>query len=93
MRTLITGIGQVVSGDIAAPLLDADSIVIADGRIEADRARARTADADVVIDAHGTTVVPGLIDSHAHPGLRRLHAAPADARTSSNRRSTAASRR
>ena len=66
MRTLITGIGQVVSGDIAAPLLDADSIVIVDGRIEAI-GRGLEADADVVIDAHGTTVVPGLIDSHAHP--------------------------
>ena len=66
MRTLITGIGTVVSGDIAAPLLDADSIVIADGRIEAI-GRGLDADADVVIDAKGTTVVPGLIDSHAHP--------------------------
>ena len=24
-------------------------------------------DADIVIDAHGTTVLPGLIDSHVHP--------------------------
>ena len=35
MRTLITGLGEVVSGDIAAPLLDADSILIEDGRIAA----------------------------------------------------------
>ena len=77
MRTLITGIGQVVSGDIAAPLLDADSIVIADGRIEAI-GRGLEADADVVIDAHGTTVVPGPDRLARPPGLRRLHAAPAD---------------
>jgi enamidase len=66
MRTLITGIGQVVSGDLADPLLDADTIVIADGRIEAV-GRGLETDADTVIDAHGTTVIPGLIDSHAHP--------------------------
>jgi len=35
VRSLITGIGQLVSGDIAAPLLDADSIAIVDGRISA----------------------------------------------------------
>jgi len=66
VRTLITGIGQVVSGDIDRPLLDADSIVIRDGRIEAI-GRGLDEDADVVIDACGTTVIPGLIDSHAHP--------------------------
>jgi enamidase len=66
MRTLITGIGQVVSGDVAAPLLDADTIAIRDGRIEAV-GRSLGGDADVVIDAVGTTVLPGLIDSHAHP--------------------------
>lgn len=66
MRTLITDIGQVVSGDIDRPLLDADSIVIRDGRIEAI-GRGLDEDADVVIDACGTTVIPGLIDSHAHP--------------------------
>ncbi len=66
MRTLITGIGQVVSGDIDRPLLDADSIVMRDGRIEAI-GRGLDEDADVVIDACGTTVIPGLIDSHAHP--------------------------
>ena len=66
MRTLITGIGEVVSGDIAAPLIDADSIAIVDGRIEAI-GRGLDGEADVVIDAHGSTVLPGLIDSHAHP--------------------------
>ncbi len=66
MRTLITGIGQVVSGDIGAPLVDADSISIVDGRIESI-GRGLDDVADVVIDAHGTTVMPGLIDSHAHP--------------------------
>jgi enamidase len=66
VRTLITGIAEVVSGDIEAPMLDADSISIVDGRIESI-GRGLDGTADVVIDARGTTVMPGLIDSHAHP--------------------------
>lgn len=65
MRTVITGIDQIVSGDIDRPLLDGDSIVIVDGQIGA--VGRDLGDADVVIDAKGTTVMPGLIDSHAHP--------------------------
>ncbi len=66
MKTLIRNIGQIVSGDIAKPLLDGDSIVTADGRIVAV-GRGLDDDADTVIDARGSTVVPGLIDSHCHP--------------------------
>lgn len=66
MKTLIRNIGALVSGDIHTPLLDADSIVISDGRIAAV-GRRLDEDADTVIDAKGTTVIPGLIDSHVHP--------------------------
>src|SRR5689334_17421379 len=66
MRTLITGLGEVVSGDIAAPLVDADSILIEDGRFSAI-GRGLDTDADTVIDAKGATAFPGLIDSHVHP--------------------------
>src|SRR2546430_10892250 len=66
MTTLVRNIGTLVSGDIARPLLDADSLVIRDGRIAAV-GRALDEDADTVIDARGTTVMPGLIDSHVHP--------------------------
>jgi enamidase len=70
MRTLITGIGQIVSGDIEAPLIDGDSILIVDGRIDAvGHSGAGSDDVDTVIDARGTTVIPGLIDSHAHPTI------------------------
>ncbi len=66
MKTLIRNIGQLVSGDIHTPLLDADSLVIEDGRI-AGIGRGLDEDCDTVIDAKGTTVLPGLIDSHVHP--------------------------
>ena len=79
MRTLIINIGTVATGDIDAPIADADSILIEDGRIVAvgrgldgDAGAGTDAsaggDAGVqVIDAKGTTAMPGLIDSHAHP--------------------------
>ena len=72
MRTLITNIGTLVTGDIDAPIADADSILIEDGRIAAV-GRGLTPDAGSadgptqLIDAKGTTALPGLIDSHAHP--------------------------
>ena len=65
-RTLIRNIGQIVSGDIARPLADGDSIAIDNGRIAAV-GRGLDGDADTVIDARGSTVIPGLIDSHCHP--------------------------
>lgn len=70
MRTLIRNLGQVASGDVAAPLLDADEILIEDGRIASvgrGLAAGEGAVPDRVIDARGTTAIPGLIDSHAHP--------------------------
>ena len=66
MKTLIRNIGQLVSGDIRRPLLDGDSLVIRDGTI-VGLGRGLDDDADTVIDAQGTTVLPGLIDSHVHP--------------------------
>ena len=68
MRTLITNIGAVVTGDVDAPIADADSILIEDGRITAIGRRLELDDDhDTEIDAKGTTAIPGLIDSHAHP--------------------------
>lgn len=66
MRVLIKNIGRLVSGDIRKPILDADSIVIRDGLINGIGHGLRE-DAETVIDARGTTVMPGLIDSHVHP--------------------------
>ena len=67
MRTLITNLGAIATGDVGAPLADADSVLIADGRIEAVGRGLDSSNVGQVIDANGTTAFPGLIDSHAHP--------------------------
>ena len=68
MRIAIVNIGSIVTGDLENPLVAGDTILIADGRIVAvGSAPARDVEAcDVVIDAGGTTAIPGLIDSHVH---------------------------
>jgi enamidase len=68
-KVVITGVGLMLSGDIANPILDADTVVIEAGRITAiGRARdCNTHGADMRIDARGTALCPGLIDSHVHP--------------------------
>jgi enamidase len=66
VKTLVRNIGQLVSGEIRRPLLDADSLVLREGII-VGIGRRLDEDADTVIDARGTTVMPGLIDSHVHP--------------------------
>lgn len=68
---LIRNIGQLVSGDLANPLLPSDALYIQDG-VFAEIGTERT-DADTVIDANGLTVTPGLIDSHAHPTFGDQH--------------------
>ncbi len=68
-KVVIRNIGLMLSGALEAPILDADTIVVLDGRIaEIGRyADVDTGGATTVIDAHGTVVAPGLIDSHVHP--------------------------
>jgi len=68
-KVAITRIGLMLSGDIDRPILDADTVVIEAGRITAvgREADCDIAGADVRIDARGTAVAPGLIDSHVHP--------------------------
>jgi enamidase len=68
-KLVIRNIGLLLSGAIEAPILDADTIVAENGRISAI-GRAKDVDADgatTIVDANGTTVTPGLIDSHVHP--------------------------
>jgi len=64
-KTLIKNIGCLYSGDVKNPVLSADSIIIEDGKI-AEVGNGLSADDATVIDAKGTTVMPGLLDSHVH---------------------------
>ena len=71
-RILVRNIGLLLSGDLAAPILEADAILIEDGRILAIGRGAELAargPVDSTIDAHGGAVSPGLVDSHVHPVL------------------------
>jgi len=68
-KVVIRNVGLMLSGDIDRPILDADTVVTVKGLITAvgREADCDTAHADTVIDARGTCVAPGLIDSHVHP--------------------------
>jgi enamidase len=68
-KLVVSNVGLMLSGDLARPVLDADALVAVDGRITAI-GRASTLDlagADLRIDAMGSALAPGLIDSHCHP--------------------------
>ena len=68
-KLVITNIGQILSGKLEQPILDADTIIAIDGKISAI-GKAKDLDLDqatLMVNAHGTTVTPGLIDSHVHP--------------------------
>jgi enamidase len=68
-RLLIRNIGLLLSGDLQNPILDANTVLAVDGEIAAV-GKQKDIDAEgatVVIDAKGTTLAPGLIDSHVHP--------------------------
>jgi enamidase len=68
-KLVIRNIGLLLSGDLGRPILDADTLVAVDGRITAygKAVDVDTAGARVEIDAKGTALAPGLIDSHVHP--------------------------
>src|SRR6516164_3490019 len=68
-KLVIRNIGLLLSGDLQQPILDADAIVAIDGVIHAI-GKEKLLDAEgasSVIDANGSALVPGLIDSHVHP--------------------------
>ncbi len=68
-KLVVHNIGLLLSGALEQPILDADTIVVEDGRISAigRKADLDTDNAGIVVDAAGTTLAPGLIDSHVHP--------------------------
>jgi enamidase len=68
-KLVIRNIGLLLSGYLAQPILDADTIVCEGERIVAvgKQKDVDTAGATTTIDAKGTSLAPGLIDSHVHP--------------------------
>ena len=68
-RLVIRNIGLILSGMVERPILDGDCLVAEGGIISAvgRAADLDTENAETVIDARGTTLAPGLIDSHVHP--------------------------
>jgi enamidase len=68
-KLVIRNIGLVLSGALENPVLEADTVVVENGRITAI-GKAKDVDASnatTVVDARGTVLTPGLIDSHVHP--------------------------
>lgn len=68
-KLVIRNIGLLLSGDLAQPILDADTVAAVGDRIVAvgREKDIDTSGAAVTVDAKGTALAPGLIDSHVHP--------------------------
>ncbi len=68
-KLVIRNIGLLLSGDLGNPILDFDTVVAVGGRIAAvgKEKDVDIAQPTITIDAKGTTLAPGLIDSHVHP--------------------------
>ena len=70
-KLVLRNISTLFSGDLIHPVLDADTIVAIDGRISAvgKEKDIDTQKPDLIIDAKGSALAPGLIDSHCHPAF------------------------
>ncbi|MGB2663334.1 MAG: amidohydrolase family protein [Candidatus Acidiferrum sp.] len=68
-KLVIRNIGLLLSGDLQKPILAADTVVVKGGRISAigQEKELDCESATGIIDANGTALLPGLIDSHVHP--------------------------
>ena len=68
---IIKNVGTMVSGDINNPILDANTVVVEDGVIKeiggSELESKYTTDS--IIDVNGTTLTPGIVDTHVHPVL------------------------
>jgi enamidase len=69
MGTLaIVNIGTLLTGDLERGVANAETLLCRGGLIEeiGRRDEVDVSSADVIVDAHGSSVGPGLIDSHCH---------------------------
>ncbi|MEY3020719.1 MAG: hypothetical protein RLZZ272_1703 [Actinomycetota bacterium] len=69
--TLLINAGTVLSGRVDAPRLDADAVLVVDGRIAAigSTGDLEAPEGASVVDLGGATLAPGLHDDHVHPVL------------------------
>jgi len=67
-NVLLKNIGTIVSGNIAEPILTGNSILVESGKIKqvGQIEETNAGQIDTTIDCAGTTLTPGLIDSHCH---------------------------
>ena len=68
MQRLVVRGARVVDGTGRDPVGDRD-VIVEDGRIAAIQASGAPLHADIVVDAAGATLLPGLTDAHVHLGL------------------------
>ncbi|RZS86322.1 amidohydrolase family protein [Pigmentiphaga kullae] len=68
MKLAIVNLGRILTGEWREPYASGDAILMQDGLIAkvGTLSSAEVEGADVVIDAAGTTAIPGLIDSQVH---------------------------
>ena len=68
-KLVVRNVGLLLSGDLDQPILDADTVVAIDGVIHAfgKHKDLDISGATTTVDAKGTALAPGLIDSHVHP--------------------------
>jgi len=66
---VITNIAQILTGKLEEPLIDGDCVISVDGKITAIgyQKDLDTSQATTTVNANGTWLCPGLIDSHVHP--------------------------
>ncbi len=68
MQRLIVRDARVFDGTGSDPVAGRD-VIVEDGRISAIRAGGAAFRGDIVVDANGATLLPGLTDAHVHLGI------------------------
>ena len=68
METVLYNIGDMLSGRFESPTINADSLVIDEGRI-VSIGKEPSKSQHLSIDCKGMVVAPGLVDTHVHPTI------------------------
>jgi len=70
-RCALINFDAILTGDIHQPKMGVDTLIVADGKIEylGKQSDCDLVNLDAVWDLAGMTLIPGLIDAHAHPAV------------------------